>query len=51
MNFVCPECGHVHDMSGTIEEAQQNGYPVGEVEEMCGGCGTVVTFERDVEEL
>jgi len=47
----CPECGAEHRMADAIEEAEMNGYPIGEVEEMCSECGELVTFEREVEEL
>jgi len=49
--FTCPECGEEHPRADAIEEAEMNGYPIGEVEEMCPECGSIVTFERDVEEL
>lgn len=49
--YLCPECEAEHPYGDVIEEAEMNGYPIGDVQEMCPECGHIVTFRRDVAEL
>lgn len=51
IDATCPDCGEEHPRADVIAEAEQNGWPVEEIELTCRTCGGTISVERDVEEL